>query len=315
MHPKLSRFSVNANASVISSKLKLRPMITRTGSTEHPLRGQAAYLVNAALTLRARAESRGRHGAVRGERPAAAHARHAAAAPTYYEQPSSTLDASFSLVASHGVRLKLAGKNLLDGKRQLLQGGKGSLGLPQLPQRLAVALVGLVMRARSFALAPIALLLAGSWRSLRHGPGAASAGRPSVKDSPGYVPLVDPESSPCASAGARTRHSSRSASRRRREAWPSSAARCAGVCSIRRPIRCCIWRHGRRVPRHPVARVPAEPPATGVQWEDAWKVLYARQRAGVAHAKRDYGNHWYQLVSVKARTPCRVTGTSRCIRA
>lgn len=123
IHPKLSRFSVNANASIISSKLKLRPMITRTGSSEHPLQGQAAYLVNAAVTyavvpshadLTVLYAANGRRLRTLGMQPL----------PDVYEQPYNTLDASFSVVATHGVRLKLAGKNLLDGKHQLLQGGK-----------------------------------------------------------------------------------------------------------------------------------------------------------------------------------------------
>ena len=114
---------MNANASIISSKLKLRPMITRTGSSEHPLQGQAAYLVNAAVTyavvpshadLTVLWAANGRRLRTLGMQPL----------PDVYEQPYNTLDASFSLVATHGVRLKLAGKNLLDGKHQLLQGGK-----------------------------------------------------------------------------------------------------------------------------------------------------------------------------------------------
>lgn len=114
---------MNANASIISSKLKLRPMITRTGSSEHPLQGQAAYLVNAAVTyavvpshadLTVLWAANGRRLRTLGMQPL----------PDVYEQPYNTLDASFSLVATHGVRLKLAGKNLLDGEHELLQGGK-----------------------------------------------------------------------------------------------------------------------------------------------------------------------------------------------
>lgn len=159
------------------------------------------------------------------------------------------------------------------------------------------------MRARRFVrLAPIALLFAGlvALAPPRAG-AAASAGRPSVKDSPGYVPLVDPESS-SVRLGRRT--NAPLVSKRFAGGAASLAELGRAVCwALQHPqsdsllhlcvtdgeFRDILWRE-----------FPQSRPATGVQWDDAWKVLYARQRAGVAHAKRDYGNHWYQLVSVKA---------------
>jgi hypothetical protein len=41
---------------------------------------------------------------------------------------------------------------------------------------------------------------------------------------------------------------------------------------------------------------PQSRPATGLQWDDAWKILYARQHAGCMHALRDYGGHYYQFL-------------------
>jgi hypothetical protein len=159
------------------------------------------------------------------------------------------------------------------------------------------------MNARRLSrLASIALLLAGLVAIAPPRAGvAAAAGRPSVKDSPGYVPLADPESS-AVRLGRRTNAPLVSKRFRGGAASLTELGRsvCWGLqhaqtdsllnlCVTDGEFRDILWRE-----------FPQSRPATGVQWEDAWKVLYARQRAGVSHAKRDYGNHWYQLVSVKA---------------
>jgi len=41
---------------------------------------------------------------------------------------------------------------------------------------------------------------------------------------------------------------------------------------------------------------PQSRPATGVTWEDAWTMHYARIHAGSSHAVRDYGGHVYQFM-------------------
>jgi hypothetical protein len=41
---------------------------------------------------------------------------------------------------------------------------------------------------------------------------------------------------------------------------------------------------------------PQSRPATGLQWEDAWTMHYARLHAGTSHAVRDYGGHIYEFV-------------------
>ncbi|HTO92687.1 MAG TPA: hypothetical protein VMJ70_16265 [Candidatus Sulfotelmatobacter sp.] len=41
---------------------------------------------------------------------------------------------------------------------------------------------------------------------------------------------------------------------------------------------------------------PQSRPATGLQWEDAWTMHYARIHAGSSHAVRDYGGHLYQFM-------------------
>jgi len=41
---------------------------------------------------------------------------------------------------------------------------------------------------------------------------------------------------------------------------------------------------------------PQSRPATGLEWEDGWRILYARIHAGCGHAVRDHGGHVYQFV-------------------
>jgi len=41
---------------------------------------------------------------------------------------------------------------------------------------------------------------------------------------------------------------------------------------------------------------PQSRPATGLHWEDAWTMHYARIHAGSSHAVRDYGGHIYQFI-------------------
>jgi len=45
---------------------------------------------------------------------------------------------------------------------------------------------------------------------------------------------------------------------------------------------------------------PQSRPATGLQWDDAWKILYARMHAGCMHAMRDLGGHPYRFLRVEA---------------
>src|SRR5262249_53451491 len=46
---RMKGLAINANASFISSRVRLNPQTTLIGTDEHPLQGQANYLVNAAL--------------------------------------------------------------------------------------------------------------------------------------------------------------------------------------------------------------------------------------------------------------------------
>lgn len=155
------------------------------------------------------------------------------------------------------------------------------------------------MRARHVVLLlPIVMLLAAF---VARATPAVPEARPSIRSSPGYVPLADPESS-AVRLGRRTNAPLVSKRFRGGAASLTELGRsvCWGLqhaqsdsllnlCVTDDEFRDILWRE-----------FPQSRPATGVQWDDAWKVLYARQRAGVSHAKRDFGNHWYQLVSVRA---------------
>lgn len=118
----LERLSVNANASFISSRVRLAPQISPLGSEEHPLQGQAAHLVNATLSWAAAAgtdlslmvNSTGRRLRALGVEPR----------PDVYARPVTTLDAAMNMQLRGVVRLKAAAKNLLDPEVRTLQGDK-----------------------------------------------------------------------------------------------------------------------------------------------------------------------------------------------
>jgi hypothetical protein len=119
----------------------------------------------------------------------------------------------------------------------------------------------------------------------------------SVRDSPGYVPLVDPESTsvllgrrlnaPAVSkpfrGGARSlddlgRTICRVLHRSDRDSL-------LALCITDEEFRDILWRE-----------FPQSRPAVGLTWVDAWRILYARLHAGCMHALRDQGGHVYEFV-------------------
>jgi hypothetical protein len=50
---------------------------------------------------------------------------------------------------------------------------------------------------------------------------------------------------------------------------------------------------------------PQSRPATGLTWEDGWRVLYARLHAGCGHAVRDQGGHWYRFLRFESDSTTR----------
>lgn len=128
----------------------------------------------------------------------------------------------------------------------------------------------------------------------------------SVKDSPGYVPLVDPESL--------------SAVTGRRMGVPRVSKRFAGgahglddlgrticrllsherqdslelLCVRQDEFRDILWRE-----------FPQSRPATGIHWSDAWFFAMTRNRKGCSQAVRDLAGTTYDLVRVRADSTLR----------
>jgi outer membrane receptor protein involved in Fe transport len=118
----LDAFTVNSNASFISSRVNLYPRVTRLGSTEHPLQGQASYLVNVGLgyAVPGRLDVSLLLNAV-GER---LRTLGYYPLPDIYEQPFTTLDATMALRVLGNARVKMTARNLLDPEIERLQGDR-----------------------------------------------------------------------------------------------------------------------------------------------------------------------------------------------
>ena len=159
------------------------------------------------------------------------------------------------------------------------------------------------------ALVMLALLsIAISWcGALAAGTSSTSHSAPkphvySVRDTPGYKPLVDPESSAVALGrrvnaplvrrpfkGGETsidllgRAVLRQLHRNKTDSLMTS------YCVTDTEFKEILW------PEFPQSR-----PVTGIQWDDAWRILWARLHAGMNHGVRDFGDHVYQFVSFKS---------------
>lgn len=132
---------------------------------------------------------------------------------------------------------------------------------------------------------------------------AATPPRPySLKQSPGYVPLVDPESSsvrigrrlnaPLVSrpfvAGARSLDDLGCAATRMLN--HDRADSLIGLCITEAEFREILWRE-----------FPQSRPATHLEWLDGWKALYIRHRGGVTGAIRDRADQYYEYVRIESR--------------
>ena len=116
----LQLFTFNSNASIIASEVALYPRVSRTGTTEHPLQGQADYLVNLGLGygIPGRLDATimmnaiGRRLRMLGYDPL----------PDIYDQPMKSLDATLSMQVLRSSRVRLAARNLYDPTIRRLQG-------------------------------------------------------------------------------------------------------------------------------------------------------------------------------------------------
>lgn len=133
-------------------------------------------------------------------------------------------------------------------------------------------------------------------------PGSAPAGTPArprsvLEGRPGYVPLVDPESSAVLlgrrsnappvqkpfRGGARTLNDlGRTIVRQIHHSERDSLF---ALCIDQQEFTEILWRE-----------FPQSRPATGLQWQDAWKILYARLRSGCQQAFGDHGGEPYEFL-------------------
>jgi outer membrane receptor protein involved in Fe transport len=120
---RMRRLSLNTNASIISSKILLPPQVSLLGTQEHPLQGQADYLVNVAMMYTSR-DHRFDGAVLYGLVGKRLKALGLYPLPDVYEQPSSSLDATFNTLLLEQMRMKVSLRNLLDPRIQQLQDGK-----------------------------------------------------------------------------------------------------------------------------------------------------------------------------------------------
>jgi hypothetical protein len=126
----------------------------------------------------------------------------------------------------------------------------------------------------------------------------------SVRDSPGYVPLNDPDSladklgrrpnAPVVSmpfeGGARSAEDlARAVCGALHTSEPDSMLR---LCVRQEEFRVILW------PEFPQSR-----PATGLRWDDAWPVLWGRLNGGSISATRGMGGHVYTFLKLERTTP------------
>lgn len=153
--------------------------------------------------------------------------------------------------------------------------------------------------------AALGLLLAGAL-ALPAALGAQGAGAPdsagkrlptSIRDSPGWYPSVDPESMSVV-IGRRTNaplvkkpfkgglgsldEVGRTVCRMLHHRAADSLF---ALCVTEDELRDIMWRE-----------FPQSRPATGLTWEDAWRVLYVRLLSGTRDATGDYGGRYYQFL-------------------
>jgi outer membrane receptor protein involved in Fe transport len=119
---RMKRLSLNTNVTVISSKVVLKPQLTPLSAQEHPLQGQAAYVVNAGMTY---ATTSGRTDvsvlfSSAGERLRTV----GYLQPDIYDQPTTSLDATANTTPLPRLHLKFSAKNLLNHAVRQTQGGK-----------------------------------------------------------------------------------------------------------------------------------------------------------------------------------------------
>jgi hypothetical protein len=118
---RLNRLALNTNAALISSQVHVRP--SEANAAEHPLQGQASYVMNAGLgysffgghgDANLMFSAAGKRLRVLGYKPM----------PDIYDQPAATIDATIAMALGGASRIKLSARNLLDPRIVSLQGDR-----------------------------------------------------------------------------------------------------------------------------------------------------------------------------------------------
>ncbi|HET9253022.1 MAG TPA: hypothetical protein VFP58_12990 [Candidatus Eisenbacteria bacterium] len=168
-------------------------------------------------------------------------------------------------------------------------------------------------RATTFA---VAVIVAGAALAPRHlgaqkPPAETAQARPtSVRQSPGWYPNVDPESM-SVRIGRRTHaprvkkplgggaHSLDEVGRRVcRFLGERAADSLFALCVTEDEFREILWRE-----------FPQSRPATGLTWEDGWRVLNVRLMSGTRDATSDHGGRSYEFVRFERNQPAQDTVT------
>ena len=133
-------------------------------------------------------------------------------------------------------------------------------------------------------------------------PGAAPRRPMSVKDSPGYRPLVDPESmsvvigrrlnaplvsQPFTGGALSLGELGRAVVRMLNHDQADSLL---GLCITESEFKNILWQE-----------FPQSRPVTHLEWLDGWKALFVRHRGGVSGAIRDRGLEHYEFVRMESR--------------
>jgi outer membrane receptor protein involved in Fe transport len=120
IHSSLRSLAINTNFSVISSHVELDD-VTKIGSQEHPLQGQATHLLNAALTWQSTRMDASVLVANIGRRLEMLNNANEGI-PDEYDPGITTLDATLGMRLFQGAHLKISGGNLLDQRVRLQSG-------------------------------------------------------------------------------------------------------------------------------------------------------------------------------------------------
>jgi hypothetical protein len=148
----------------------------------------------------------------------------------------------------------------------------------------------------------LVLLLVWAAAVARAGSGASPAATaPSIRDSPGYLPLHDPDSldevlgrrrnAPRVKmefeGGARSLDDlGRAICRALHSAVPDSML---ALCVRSEEFRVILW------PEFPQSR-----PATGLRWDDAWQIVWGHLNGGSVGSVREYQDHYHEFIRIEA---------------